>query len=32
MLRELARALANRAIKERRCTLLALLSLILGLL
>ena len=32
MSRELARALANRAIKERRCTLLALLSLVLGLL
>ena len=31
-MRVLARALANRAIKERRCTLLALLSLVLGLL
>ncbi len=31
MLRELARALANRAIKERRCASLALLSLVLGL-
>ena len=32
MLRELARALTNRAIKERRCTSLALLSVVLGLL